>query len=697
MATAETGPFPILESLASAPQSAPGAISGLVHPRNVSRLYTNARPASPVRSRIARRSVGGRSRAAHAASGSTRRGRETSSADGGVEAKRKEHRARRTARPRAGEPASIAGRRMHDLAWAGQHAKAIELATKALSATGLDVATRGSTCSTFVPKATSRKATSRAPPRTPMRCSCSPTARSRPPSRRRHAIGRRSCRCAGASSGKRRRAPRAALKAGAPVQAGPARGNEPVPPGRSAVSRQVDQRARPRAMPRAPPSSSKRWATRSGQGARCGRSPPPRATWAASTNRDRRRRQRWRSAASCGDLYGARQCATTACSYNLPDIAANLKAAEPVAGFLRGGGLCRAAGRRHRTTSACSTADAWPVSPRAAAWSPGRLRFTRSGASAPTRQGLTSCRPSVGSGDGAPRRGANCLATRTRESAAATQQDAAFIVVSLTAGSHFREGDLRRALPPIKRGVKMLRALKNDVFEIGAARLLGEVELAAGNPRAALTATRRATACIARMGLCDSDGPVVAASIWWMHSRALAANREAGRSREALETAYRLMLEGIAQRERRGTAPQLPRQGPRSSRDHRRLAQGRAQAQAVRRAARRASRGRGEPARAVRATGGHRAAAERAAQRRRAARIPDRRGDRALRAPSACCWCSNGPDGPRLAGSLVPRGEDAAALLRDVTPVAARGPPDARRGSHARSGGRRSRWNSARA
>ena len=47
----------------------------------------------------------------------------------------------RALQPRARKPASTA-QRVGDLAWAGQHAQAIELATAALAATGLSVGSR---------------------------------------------------------------------------------------------------------------------------------------------------------------------------------------------------------------------------------------------------------------------------------------------------------------------------------------------------------------------------------------------------------------------------------------------------------------------------------------------------------------------------------------------------------------------------
>ena len=146
----------------------------------------------------------------------------------------------------------------------------------------------------------------------------------------------------------------------------------------------------------------------------------------------------------------------------------------------------------------------------------------------------------------------------TAESAAETAQDAAFVVY-FDGWLDFKDGNLRKALPKIRRAVRMLRALKNDVFELVLLAYLADVELAAGNPRGALTATRRATRLHRAMGFATQTGLSSPANVWWAHSKALAANGDAAGAREALETAYRLMIKGIAQRERRGAAPQLPR------------------------------------------------------------------------------------------------------------------------------------------
>src|SRR5256885_4180924 len=61
--------------------------------------------------------------------------------DSGEMRKPRRKRAQRSAPPRAGKPAPTA-ERVRDLAWAGQHAQAIELATAALLATGLSVRSR---------------------------------------------------------------------------------------------------------------------------------------------------------------------------------------------------------------------------------------------------------------------------------------------------------------------------------------------------------------------------------------------------------------------------------------------------------------------------------------------------------------------------------------------------------------------------
>src|SRR6266568_4725844 len=61
--------------------------------------------------------------------------------DSGEMRKPRRKRAQRSAPPRAGKPAPTA-ERVRDLAWAGQHAQAIELATEALAAIGLSTQSR---------------------------------------------------------------------------------------------------------------------------------------------------------------------------------------------------------------------------------------------------------------------------------------------------------------------------------------------------------------------------------------------------------------------------------------------------------------------------------------------------------------------------------------------------------------------------
>ena len=102
---------------------------------------------------------------------------------------------------------------------------------------------------------------------------------------------------------------------------------------------------------------------------------------------------------------------------------------------------------------------------------------------------------------------------------------------------------------------------------------IGQASLALKKPRAALAATRRATELHQALDFAALDG-MSSTLLWWTRSRALKANKQVAKAREALEMAYQFMLKGIASVERRGTAAQLPQQDRGASRDRRRLDQG---------------------------------------------------------------------------------------------------------------------------
>ena len=109
----------------------------------------------------------------------------------------------------------------------------------------------------------------------------------------------------------------------------------------------------------------------------------------------------------------------------------------------------------------------------------------------------------------------------------------------------FREEDAQSAVAQYKRAVTLSRGAKQDAVQCNALAELAHALLATGDPGAALKATRRAVAIHRSHDLAPIQG-LAPAMVWWEHSRALAANGERKEAREALETAYDFMRKGIA-------------------------------------------------------------------------------------------------------------------------------------------------------
>ena len=107
------------------------------------------------------------------------------------------------------------------------------------------------------------------------------------------------------------------------------------------------------------------------------------------------------------------------------------------------------------------------------------------------------------------------------------------------------EGDAADALDCFQAQQRIGRELDRVAIEIDGLMLVGEAYLALGKPRAALTATRRATELHKAHDLASIDG-MWPATLWWRHSQALRANKKPDAAREALERAYGFLLQGIA-------------------------------------------------------------------------------------------------------------------------------------------------------
>ena len=81
--------------------------------------------------------------------------------------------------------------------------------------------------------------------------------------------------------------------------------------------------------------------------------------------------------------------------------------------------------------------------------------------------------------------------------------------------------------------------------ENGFLAQLAQAYLAKGNPAAALKATRKATQLHRQQAFAKPEA-VSSQELWWRHTQALLANKQTGPAREALERAYDFLLEGIA-------------------------------------------------------------------------------------------------------------------------------------------------------
>ena len=232
-----------------------------------------------------------------------------------------------------------------------------------------------------------------------------------------------------------------------------------------------------------------------------------------------------------------------------------------------------------------------------------------------------------------------------------------------------REGDVPTALRHYKDAVKLLRRTGPVAFEINALSSLARAHLSVGNPGAALTATRRATRVHRAHGL-TALTDLNPRLVWWRHSQALHANGQTKDAREALEMAYQFMLKGIASLSDEGlrrnylnkidTHREIVTAWIKDAR-RRRLSRDRLTAHLAGEANLR------EPFERLVDTG------LRLNELRSTAELHEFLIDEATELTGAerVLLLLETADGPQLAGSLVPRGEDAQALLRVITPALA--------------------------
>ncbi len=205
--------------------------------------------------------------------------------------------------------------------------------------------------------------------------------------------------------------------------------------------------------------------------------------------------------------------------------------------------------------------------------------------------------------------------------------------------------------------------------QIDALAAIGQACLVLGKPRAALTATRRATGLHRAHDLAALDG-MSPALTWWRHSQALQASKQPQAAREALEMAYQLMLKGIVSLSDEG----LRRNYLSKIEAHREIVHAWIKDARKRRLSpqRRGAHLAGEanlrePFERLVDTG------LRLNELRSSEELHEFLIDEATELSGAerVLLVLESGQGLRLAGSLMPRGEDAQALLRDIEPALA--------------------------
>ncbi len=231
------------------------------------------------------------------------------------------------------------------------------------------------------------------------------------------------------------------------------------------------------------------------------------------------------------------------------------------------------------------------------------------------------------------------------------------------------EGEPRAALHHFELEERIGREMDRVAIEIDGLTSVGEASLALGKARAALIATRRATELHKAHALTALDG-MFPASTWWQHCRALRANKKDEAAREALATAYGFVCKGIAGLSDEG----LRRNYLNKSEVHREIVA----AWLVDARKRRLS-----PERRTAHLAGEASLREpferlvdtglRLNELRSVEELHEFLIDEATELSGAerVLLVLEAPEGPRLAGSLMPPGEDASAFLGDIAPALA--------------------------
>ncbi|MCC7118123.1 MAG: GAF domain-containing protein [Anaerolineales bacterium] len=107
----------------------------------------------------------------------------------------------------------------------------------------------------------------------------------------------------------------------------------------------------------------------------------------------------------------------------------------------------------------------------------------------------------------------------------------------------FAEGDLKSAIRHYKSALKIDKTAQLGKDHVDLTEL-ARTHLAAGDSVAALKATSKATALHRAQNFAKPDG-FPSQDIWWRHAQALTANQKTKEARQALERAYDFLLESI--------------------------------------------------------------------------------------------------------------------------------------------------------
>ena len=230
------------------------------------------------------------------------------------------------------------------------------------------------------------------------------------------------------------------------------------------------------------------------------------------------------------------------------------------------------------------------------------------------------------------------------------------------------EGDPESAATLYEEGVRMLRDSDQVAFEINALSGLSEAYLAAGRADAALAAAERATSIHRAHDLVDIQS-IDMTELWWRYYRALQANGRTAAAQRALALAYRFLVEPISKLTDEG----LRRNYLNKVDVHRKIVEATL-------AGRRRSAGSRRPPAHLAVTSSLQEPFERLVDtglRMNALRSHDELQefliDEATEISGAerVLLILETPAGPRLAGSLVPKGEDASTVMQDVAPALA--------------------------